>query len=164
MDETLDSGVTATLETWSLARLRALHDEAEAAVGEFWMRAAAERSRRPKSEWGRLGVRVRPQRNARSLPGAFSIEWFQCRWANRNAQGAIYTTYIRRGKGVRYPRAAFRGLTQPWELEIADTLENRFARIRLLVHSLSQLRVAFRQHQRLEQRLAADDRPVGEGA
>ena len=50
----------------------------------------------------------------------------------------------------RYPRSALAGVAQPWEVELAETLEERFAEIRRLARSVSRVRMAFRQHAKLE--------------
>ena len=100
-------------------------------------------------------MRVRPLRAARSAAGAFAIEWFTRRWVNKTATGAqTFTTYIRRGTGDRYPRAALAAVAQPWELALAEDLEDRFAEIRRLARSVSRVRMAFRQHAKLERALA----------
>jgi hypothetical protein len=44
-------------------------------------------------------------------------------------------SYVRRGTGDRYPRSALAGVAQPWELAIADALEDRFAEIRRLARA-----------------------------
>ena len=96
----------------------------------------------------------RPVCAARSAPGAFAIEWFTRRWINRTgSRSQTFTHYIRRGTGDRYPRAALAAAAQPWELEIADALEERFAAIRRTARSVSRLRTAFRQHAKLERTL-----------
>jgi hypothetical protein len=154
LEQTHEPDVAIVVEDWAQARLAALRATAEDLVGQFWAQAALERGRRPRKEWGRLGVRVRLQRAPRSQPGAFSIEWFVCRWSNRQGGGKVHTAYIRRGAELRYSRAAFGGLAQPWEIDLADAMEHRFVPIRRLVQSLSALRVQLRQHLRLEQRLA----------
>jgi hypothetical protein len=69
--------LTDGLNTWALTRLDALRREADRLVGLYWGWADRQRKARPRSEWGRLGVRVRAQQNARSLPGAFGVEWFE---------------------------------------------------------------------------------------
>ena len=43
---------------------------------------------------------------------------------------------------------------QPWELALAEKLEDRFAEIRRLARSVSRVRMAFRQHAKLERLLA----------
>jgi hypothetical protein len=147
--ETLDIG--DTVEDWAQARLAALATEAGDVAALFYEQAARERATRPRSQWGRLGVRVRAVRASRSAPGAFAIEWFTRRWVNKTQAGAqTFTSYIRRGTGDRYPRAALAGVAQPWELAIADALEDRFAEIRRLARSVSRLRMVARQHAKLE--------------
>jgi hypothetical protein len=143
--------IEETVEAWAQARLEALAAEAGEAASQFYLHAAQERARRPRSEWGRLGVRVRPLRATRSAPGAFAIEWFTRRWVNKTANGAqAFTTYIRRGTGDRYPRAALAAVAQPWELALAEELEARFTEIRRLARRISRVRMAFRQHAKLE--------------
>jgi hypothetical protein len=148
--------IEETVEAWAQARLEALAAEAGEVASQFYLRAARERASRPRSGWGRLGVRVRPLRAIRSAPGAFAIEWFTRRWVNKTAAGAqTFTSYIRRGTGDRYPRSALAGVAQPWEVELAETLEERFAEIRRIARSVSRVRMAFRQHAKLERTLAA---------
>jgi hypothetical protein len=143
------------VEAWAQARLEALAAEAEEVASLFYLRAAQERANRARSEWGRLGVRVRPLRAVRAAPGAFAIEWFTRRWVNKTASGAqTFTSYIRRGTGDRYPRSALAGVAQPWEVELVETLEDRFAEIRRTARSVSRVRMAFRQHAKLERAMA----------
>ena len=161
-DETRE--IERTVEDWARIRLDALAAEAGEVAALFYERAARERASRPRSQWGRLGVRVRPVRSARSAPGAFAIEWFTQRWVNRTTTGAqTFTNYIRRGTGDRYPRSALAAVAQPWELEIADALEERFAAIRRAARSVSRVRRAFRQHAKLERTLAGKGRTDDDG-
>ncbi|MBK1699402.1 hypothetical protein CKO22_00300 [Thiococcus pfennigii] len=157
--------IEETVERWAQARLAALAAEAGEVAALFYAQAARERARRPRSQWGRLGVRVRRVRATRSAPGAFAIEWFTRRWVNRTTAGARnFTAYVRRGTADRYPRAALAGVAQPWELAIADPLEERFAEIRRLARSVSRVRAAVRQHGRLERKLLErgdGDAPLG---
>lgn len=152
------------VEDWAQARLQALAAEAGEVASGFYLRAARERENRPRSAWGRLGVRVRPVRAQRAAPGAFAIEWFTRRWVNRTgSRSQTFTNYIRRGTGDRYPRAALAAVAQPWELEIADALEERFADIRRTARSVSRLRTAFRQHAKLERTLGEKGGPDDDG-
>jgi hypothetical protein len=147
--------VVDLIEHWAQARLEALAAQAGEVASGFYLRAAEERARRPRSQWGRLGGRVRPLRTARAAPGAFAIEWFTRRWVNRSGGRArTFTAYLRRGTGDRYPRAAFTAVAQPWELALAEALEERFAEIRRLACSVSRVRMALRQHAKLERALA----------
>ena len=152
--------IADTVEQWAQARLVALAANAAEVASQFYLRAARERAERPRDEWGRLGVRVRPVRAQRAAPGAFAVEWFTRRWVNRTgSRSQTFTHYIRRGTGDRYPRAALAAAAQPWELEIADALEDRFAAIRRSARSVSRLRTAFRQHAKLERTLAGEAGP-----
>ena len=147
--------IEETVEQWAQARLEALAAQAGEVASGFYLCAAREREHRPRSEWGRLGVRVRPVRAERAAPGAFAIEWFTRRWVNRTGSRAqTFTNYIRRGTGDRYPRSALAAVAHPWELALAEALEERFAEIRRLVRGVSRLRTAFRQHAKLERALA----------
>jgi len=145
-----------TIERWAQARLEDLAAEAGEVASRFYLRAAQERAQRPRGEWGRLGVRVRTLRTARAAPGSFAIEWFTRRWVNKTgARAQTFTTYLRRGTGDRYPRSAFAAGAQPWEIALAEALEERFAEIRRVARSVSRVRMAFRQHAKLEHTLAA---------
>ncbi len=144
--------IAETIERWAQARLEDLAAEAGEVASRFYLRAAQERAQRPRSEWGRLGVRVRTLRTARAAPGSFAIEWFTRRWVNKTGtKPRTFTTYLRRGTGDRYPRSAFTAVAQPWEIALAETLEERFAEIRRLARSVSRVRTAFRLHAKLEQ-------------
>jgi len=157
--------IEETVEAWAHARLVALAANAAEVASQFYLRAARERAERPRDEWGRLGVRVRPVRAERAAPGAFAIEWFTRRWVNRaGSRSQTFTNYIRRGTGDRYPRSALAAAAQPRELEIADALEDRFAAIRRAARSVSRLRTAFRQHAKLERTLAGEGGPDDDGA
>jgi hypothetical protein len=143
--------IEESVEAWARARLDDLAAEAAEVASQFYVGAAQERAQRPRDEWGRLGVRVRPVRAVRAAPGAFSIEWFTRRWVNRaGSRARTFTTYLRRGKGDRYSRSALAGVAQPWELALADALEERFAEIRRLARDVSRVRMVFRQHAKLE--------------
>ena len=94
--------IEETIEHWALARLEKLAAEAGEVASGFYLRAAQERGHRPRSEWGRLGVRVRTLRATRAAPGSFAIEWFTRRWVNRTgSQAQTFTRYLRRGTGDR---------------------------------------------------------------
>ena len=150
--------ITAAVDAWAEARLAALCQEAEEVAARYYARAALERRRRPRSQWGKLGVRVRLQRTPRAAPGAFTIEWFMLRWTNQGG-GRPFTRYIRRGAGERYPHSALAAAAEPWELAIADALEERFAEIRRLARNVSRVRMTVRQHAKLE-RAIAERRPA----
>jgi len=147
--------IAETIERWAQSRLEDLAAEAGEVASRFYLRAARERASRPRSEWGQLGVRVRALRTARAAPGSFAIEWFTRRWVNKTgAKAQTFTTYLRRGTGDRYPRSAFAAAAQPWESELAETLEERFAEIRRVARSVSRVRMAFRLHAKLERMVA----------
>ena len=149
--------IEETVEAWAHARLEALAAEAAEVASQFYLRAAQERAARPREEWGRVGVRVRPVRAVRAAPGAFSIEWFTRRWVNRaGSRARTFTTYLRRGKGDRYSRSVLAGVAQPWELALAEALEERFAEIRRLARGVSRVRMAFRQHAKLERMMTEE--------
>ena len=152
--------IEETVEAWAQVRLQALAAQAGEVASQFDVRAARERASRARSEWGRLGVRVRPLRSARAAPGAFAIEWFTRRWVNQ-AGAQTFTSYIRRGTGDRYPRSALAGVAQPWELAIAEELEGRFGQIRRMACSVSRVRMACRQHAKLERTLDGCPREGG---
>ncbi len=83
------------------------------------------------------------------------MESFTRRWINRNGSRAqTLMTYLRRGTGDRYPRSALAGVAHPWELALAEFLEDRFAEIRRLARGVSRVRMAFRQHAKPERALA----------
>ena len=151
MNATPNDDLTDGLNTWALTRLDALRGEADRLVRLYWGWADLQRKARPRSQWGRLGVRVRDQRNERSLPGAFGVEWFETYWVQgHQGRRAVHTRYLRRGKGLRYSRATLSRVAKPWELAMADEFEDHFALIRGLLHSIAQVRKVLRKHEALE--------------
>ena len=124
-------------------------------ASQFYLRAAQERGQPPAQRMGEArGAGASGARGARR-PRAFAIEWFTRRWVNRTgSRSQTFTNYIRRGTGDRYPRSALAGVAQPWELAIAEALEDRFAEIRRTARSVSRVRMAFRQHAKLERSMA----------
>ena len=145
----------ACTEVWAVQALEELRLEAEAVAARFLSQWLVERQRRPKSQWGRVGVRVRRLTSGRAPPGAFAIEWFRFQWARPGAgQGPrVFTTYLAKGRGDRYPPAAFRRAAQPWELALIEACEEDFARLRALARSIGRVRLQAKLHVQLERRL-----------
>jgi hypothetical protein len=118
-DQTNDSpnGVTDVLdvvEPWVLATLKELRRQAEDLATSFAARSMQERAKRPRSQRGELGIRIRFQPSTRSGAGTFTCESYQVRGRRR-------TRYLPKGRGDRYPRSVFRS-AQPWERNLADCL------------------------------------------
>ncbi len=134
------------VEPWVLDSLEALRREAEALAMSFAARSMQERARRPHSQRGELGIRVRVEPSKRSGAGSFTCEWYQVRGRRR-------TRYLPKGRGDQYPRTAFRS-AQPWERILVDDYEPRLARIRTLARSAAELRRHARRHAGLAQRFA----------
>ncbi|NEX19863.1 hypothetical protein G3480_05965 [Thiorhodococcus mannitoliphagus] len=132
----------AAVESACLTLLEQLHDEAVQLATSFTESMLRERDAHPYRERGSIGVRVRRSPSPRSAPGVFLIEWFRVRGQRR-------TDYIPRGAGHRYPSRAF-GRTEPWERELIEIYEPRFAEIRALLHQIGNLR---RQSRYLSQAL-----------
>jgi hypothetical protein len=56
---------------------------------------------------------------------------------------------LRRGARERYSGSTLAAAVEPWELELAKTMEERFATIRLVAENVSRFRMAVRQHAKL---------------
>jgi hypothetical protein len=56
---------------------------------------------------------------------------------------------LRRGARERYSGSTLAAAVEPWELELAKTMEERFATIRLVADNVSRFRMAVRQHAKL---------------
>ena len=121
-----------TVESACLTLLDQLHDEAVQLATRFTESMLRERDTHPYRERGSIGVRVRRSPSPRSAPGVFQIEWFRVRGQRR-------TDYIARGAGHRYPLRAF-GRIEPWERDLIEQYEPRFAGIRDLLHQIGTLR------------------------
>ena len=82
-------------------------------------------------------------------------QWFTRRWVDKTGKRTDLHDLSSARHRSRYPRSAFTAVAQPWEIELAETLEERFAEIRRVARSVSRVRMAFRLHAKLE-RAAAD--------
>jgi len=122
----------AALESACLVILDPLHAEAVQLATGFMEAMLRAREAHPYRERGSIGVRVRRSPSPRSAPGVFLIEWFRVRGRHR-------TDYIARGAGHRYPLRAF-GRIEPWERELIEIYEPRFAEIRALLYQVTTLR------------------------
>ncbi|MCU0970381.1 MAG: hypothetical protein MUF57_00960 [Gammaproteobacteria bacterium] len=154
-DEHEIDDLVGLIEPWVLSALRALREEAEQLATRFAVQSMQERARRPRSQRGELGIRVRFEPSARSGEGSFTCEWYQ-------VCGRRRTRYLRKGQGHRYPMAAFRGV-QPWERSLVERYEPQLARIRALAGSVGDLRRQAKRHVALQQRLAEVERLVWDG-
>ena len=128
----------ATAESWAERCLAARYREAEEWATDYCQRVAQERAMWARREWKRLAVRLRRQRAAR---------------ANRSGHRAL-SQCLRRGAGERYTGSTLVVAAEPWELELANAMEERFATIRLVAHNVSRFRMAVRQHAKLVREIA----------
>jgi hypothetical protein len=133
--------------------LEALRAQAEAVRAQFEARLRVEAQTRDRSEWGRIGLRVRPQPSPPATPGTFTVEWCTYRYRNRANANACYTTYLPKGDGDRYPKSAFRGALRNWQRPIVDAAETRMAAIRRAVRHVAQVRTQLRTAVRVERAL-----------
>jgi hypothetical protein len=131
--------------------MAALALEAQAAIERFQARLTDVGRDHPKSEWGKVGVRVRAQNSPQSTPGAFAVEWVSFRFARGRAGRTCHTAYIPRGTGDRYQRAAFRAQARAWQIDLIMEAEETFGRIRAAARHVSQVRVQLRIAARAEQ-------------
>lgn len=150
MDASIEPGEDAktaaqALEPWALARLEALRVEAQRLAASYTARIIAERARRPRSQRGEIGLRVRDQPGPKARAGTFTCEWYRVLGRGR-------TRYLPKGTGNQYPLAAFRD-AQPWERRLIAQLEPRLARIRRLARGIAALRRRASQHDTLQRRL-----------
>jgi hypothetical protein len=152
--------LAADVDRWVKRRLDALREEAEAIRVQFETRLWAELPPQERHEWGRIGLRVRPQPSPPATPGAFTVEWCTYSFAHRAGARACFTNYIPKGVGDRYPKNAFCGKLRNWQRPIVDAAEQRFAAIRRSARQIAlvrtQLRAALREVRRAGQEGAAD--------
>jgi hypothetical protein len=149
----------ALIDQWVEASLGALAQDAQAVIERFQARLTDVGRDHPKSEWGKIGVRVRAQHSPQSTPGAFAVEWVSFSFAHGRAGRRCHTTYIPRGAGDRYPRAAFRAQARAWQIDLIMEAEETLGRIRAAARQLSQARVQLRSAARAVQ--AAREDPGG---
>jgi hypothetical protein len=74
-------------------------------------------------------------------------------WANRSGRRAL-SQCLRWGAGERYTGSTLAAAAEPWELELAEALEESFAPIRRVAHNVSRFRMAVRQHAKLVREVA----------
>ncbi|AUB85197.1 conjugative transfer protein MobI(A/C) [Candidatus Thiodictyon syntrophicum] len=153
------AGAGALIDRLVEESLGALAQDAHAAIERFQARLTDVGRDHPKSEWGKLGVRVRAQHSPQSTPGAFAVEWVSFTFAHGRAGRRCHTTYIPRGTGDRYQRAAFRAQARPWQIDLIMEAEETLGRIRAAARQLSQARVQLRSAARAVQ--AARACPAG---
>jgi hypothetical protein len=149
------------IDLWANEQLDALRAEAEAIIADYYGKVLPEGKSHPKSERGRVGVRVRDQRGARATQGSFTIEWVEYFYVNRNPSSGsrAFTRYLPRGKTDRYPRSAFNRLAKPWQLKLIHATEDRLAQIRTLARSIGKVRAQMHAHHKLAQRLRGEGFP-----
>lgn len=155
------AGAGALIDRLVEDSLAALAQDAEAAIVRFQARLTDVGRDHPKSEWGKVGVRVRAQHSPQSTPGAFAVEWVSFSFARGRAGRTCHTTYIPRGTGDRYQRAAFRGQARAWQIDLIMEAEETLGRIRAAARQISQARVQLRSATRAVQ--AAREYPGGLG-
>ena len=136
-DQVDEANPLAVVEPVCLRLLDQLHAEAVQLATGFMESMLQIRETHPYQARGSIGVRVRRSPAARAAPGVFLIEWFRVRGQRR-------TDYIPRGAGHRYSLRAF-GRIEPWERELIEVYEPRFAEIRALLHQIGILRRQARQ-------------------
>lgn len=154
-DDALDLGaddqrLADAVDRWVKRRLDALREEAEAIRMQFEARLRAELQTRERSDWGRIGLRVRQQPSPPATPGTFTIEWCTYSITNPANAKAYYTNYIPKGLGDRYPKSAFCGKLRGWQRPIVDATETRLAAIRRAVRHIAQVRTQLRAAVRVE--------------
>ena len=122
-----------------------LRERAEAQAMHFQAAVREEAKDLPRSQKGRLSVRIRDQRAERATPGAFTIEWVKIRTATagRRVSCACRITCQRaRATVTRRPPFATSGSTGnvPW----STATEDAFAQIRRGVRLVAQTRAQYR--------------------
>ncbi len=149
--------VEEALDAWIAHNLAALQERAEQGCSAFEQRLAEAGQGLPRSAWGRIGVRVRPQRANRATPSAFSIEWVTYRHVH-TAAGVVYLSdYIRKGDGDRYPKSAFRGIARDWQRPLVEEAEQGFGAIRAAARHIAEVRTRFRAAVKRCRELGLDD-------
>jgi hypothetical protein len=139
----------ASVDRWTVANMAQLYRQAEDEIMRFEARQAEAGRDIPRSEWGKVGVRVRHQHSPAATPGGFVIEWVSYRFTAPTAAGRrCQTVYIQRGTGDRYLRSAFRSLARPWQLPLIMQAEEGLGRIRVLTRQVAQVRTQLRAAER----------------
>lgn len=123
--------------------LRVIALEGQMNADAFWERSREERE--AGSEPCYIGTRVRLLRNT------VTFEWFRNRTAPGAGEGkprAVYSTYLKKGKGDRYPSRYFDREPEWAKQEINDT-EDRYEQLRKRVAILASVRKNIRDYESL---------------
>lgn len=144
-DRSLERLAEADIDAWCRGHMVRLRERAEAQAMHFQAAVREEAKDLPRSQKGRLGVRIRDQRAERATPGAFTIEWVKIRYGNSRTQGVLcLSDYLPKGEGDRYPASAFRDLGIDWQRPLVYATEDVFAKIRRGVRLVAQTRAQYR--------------------
>jgi hypothetical protein len=139
-----EPSIAEALDAWVRQELDALREDAEQVRCWFEAEQQAAGKGRPRSEWGRIGVKIKEQRSSRATPGAFSVEWCSYSYVNRAQGKACFTEYLKKGTGDRYPRGAWRKVARDWQRPLVEAAEDDFAAIRRAVREVAQVRTQLR--------------------
>ncbi|HYN76692.1 MAG TPA: conjugative transfer protein MobI(A/C) [Lamprocystis sp. (in: g-proteobacteria)] len=144
-DRSLERLTAADIDAWCRGHMVRLREYAEAQAMHFQAAVREEAKDLPRSQKGRLSVRIRDQRAERATPGAFTIEWVKIRYGNSPTQGVLcFSEYLPKGEGDRYPASAFRDLAIAWQRPLVYATEDAFAKIRRSIRLVAQTRVQYR--------------------
>ena len=123
--------------------LRVIALEGQMNADAFWERSREERE--AESDPCYVGTRVRVLRNT------VTFEWFRNRTAPGAGEGkprAVYSTYLKKGKGERYPSRYFDREPAWAKQEINDT-EDRYEQLRKRVAILAAVRKNVRDYEKM---------------
>ena len=122
-DEQVAAGLYAAIHTAIENEVERLHQQATAVADAFWDLHFWYRKNADKALWGSYGVRVRQRANT------VSIDWYRMVFYGPPGNRQVTHNHIKRGKGTRYSRTAFKQ-AQAWELEAIMEAEAQFEKIR----------------------------------
>lgn len=159
-----EPSIAPALDAWVQGELDGLRQEAQQVQWRFDADQQAAGQHRPRSEWGRIGVRIKEQHSSRATPGTFTIEWCTYRYVNKAQGKACFTEYVKKGDGDRYPRSALGKVARDWQRPIIEAAEDDFAAIRRAVREVSQVRTQLRAAVRTARALRERLRTRADGA
>ena len=120
-----------------------LFEQADQVATEFWDKEKEENAKRPQSQRGRMGIRVRRRK------GGVQIEWFQLK--TRSQGGQTIAKYIKKGHRAKIPKRNYAPYCQDWEVVMVERAEEQLAPIRRQLSHIKNAIVAIKAQQREEE-------------
>ena len=133
--------------------LAVLAVEAQQEADMYWASHNLAREDASEDEQGRIGTRVRIIGK-----GSLSAEWYRNRFVSAapNEKKLVFSTYIKKGKNLKYSMTNFKNEPQ-WARELIEQVESRYVMFRKRAAAISKVRRALCEYEKLLNRTHSDE-------